>query len=192
MRRNVWGWPADVELDTGIQGRAKFLLTDTALIVADNGSGFGEEQVKAICSLGRSSKGPGTSIGHKGLGFKSVGEITDRPQGISRQASFQLPRSPKSTCPVSSKVMQLAPRLVKPLGTSAQASGFTPGRTNPGDALAATPYGMGMLIAAAIDKGARHVMVAAGGSATADGGLGAVRVVCGGLTRVACRHDRVK
>lgn len=79
----------DAALDSGIMGRAVFLLTQTALIVADNGSGFGEKQVEAICSLGRSSKRPGTSVGHKGLGFKSVGEITDRPQIISLQTSFQ-------------------------------------------------------------------------------------------------------
>ena len=79
----------DASRDTGTQGRAHFLLTDTALIVGDNGSGFGDRQVEAICSLGRSSKGPGESIGHKGLGFKSVGEITDHPQILSALASFQ-------------------------------------------------------------------------------------------------------
>jgi hypothetical protein len=46
-------------------------------------------QVEATCSLGRSSKGPGESVGHKGLGFKSVGEITDHPQIISALTSFQ-------------------------------------------------------------------------------------------------------
>src|SRR6478672_10289950 len=66
----------DAARETGTGGRVRFVLTEKALLVADNGTGFGEEQVKAICSLGRSSKGPGTSIGHKGLGFKSVGEIT--------------------------------------------------------------------------------------------------------------------
>src|SRR6476619_5067233 len=65
----------DAALGAGAQGRTSFLLTETALIVADNGYGFGEKQVEAICSLGRSSKDPGTSIGHKGLGFKSVGEV---------------------------------------------------------------------------------------------------------------------
>ena len=79
----------DASRDTGKRGRARFLLTDTALIVGDNGSGFGDRQVEAICSLGRSSKGPGESIGHKGLGFKSVGEITDHPQIISELASLQ-------------------------------------------------------------------------------------------------------
>ncbi|MDP3968990.1 MAG: DUF3883 domain-containing protein [Nocardioides sp.] len=79
----------DAARETGTSGRATFVLTETALLVADNGTGFGEQQVKAICSLGRSSKGPGTSIGHKGLGFKSVGEITDQPQIISSGTSFQ-------------------------------------------------------------------------------------------------------
>jgi hypothetical protein len=80
---------SDAAVEAGISGRACFTLTETALIVADNGSGFGERQVEGICSLGRSPKAPGAAIGHKGLGFKSVGEITDRPQVVSGQAAFQ-------------------------------------------------------------------------------------------------------
>ena len=82
----------DAAAEASRSGRACFTLTDMALIVADNGTGFGEPQIKGICSLGRSPKGPGTSIGHKGLGFKSVGEITDQPQIISGQALFQFDR----------------------------------------------------------------------------------------------------
>jgi hypothetical protein len=79
----------DAARDAETRGRAHFLLTETALIVADNGFGFGDKQVDAICSLGRSSKGPGEAVGHKGLGFKSVGEITEHPQITSARASFQ-------------------------------------------------------------------------------------------------------
>ncbi|RZU48794.1 uncharacterized protein DUF3883 [Krasilnikovia cinnamomea] len=79
----------DAAVDRNAQGRARFLLTETALIVADDGSGFEDRHVAAICSLGRSSKGPGTAVGHKGLGFKSVGEITDRPQIFSAKTSFE-------------------------------------------------------------------------------------------------------
>jgi len=51
------------------------------------------------------------------------------------------------------------------------------------DAEAASSAGTGELIAAAIDAGARRVMVAAGGSATTDGGLGAIGAIeaAGGL-----------
>lgn len=69
-------------------GAARFVLTEQALLVADQGSGFGVDEVRAICGLGRSSKDPRKSIGYKGLGFKSVGEITDRPQIISKQVWF--------------------------------------------------------------------------------------------------------
>jgi glycerate kinase len=63
------------------------------------------------------------------------------------------------------------------------------------DPVAATTRGTGELIATALDAGARQVIVGAGGSATTDGGLGAVQVLrdCGPLdgsrgplVRVAC------
>lgn len=80
----------DASGDTGTRGHtAKFLLTDTALLVADKGAGFGPSQVRAICGLGRSSKDPRKSIGYKGLGFKSVGEITDDPQVFSQSFGFR-------------------------------------------------------------------------------------------------------
>lgn len=47
------------------------------------------------------------------------------------------------------------------------------------DALAASSYGTGQLIAAAVDAGASSVLVAAGGSATTDGGAGAIRALRG-------------
>lgn len=72
----------------GSAGAARFVLTEQALLVADQGGGFGPEEVRAICGLGRSSKDPRKSIGYKGLGFKSVGEITDRPQIVSQQVRF--------------------------------------------------------------------------------------------------------
>ncbi|HET9600516.1 MAG TPA: glycerate kinase [Acidimicrobiales bacterium] len=47
------------------------------------------------------------------------------------------------------------------------------------DPMAATSHGTGELIAAALDAGARRIIVGMGGSATTDGGLGAVRGVWG-------------
>jgi glycerate kinase len=51
------------------------------------------------------------------------------------------------------------------------------------DALGATTAGTGELIAKAIDQGARTVLVGLGGSATTDGGLGAVEAI-GGVARI--------
>jgi glycerate kinase len=45
------------------------------------------------------------------------------------------------------------------------------------DPMAASTSGTGELIAAALDAGARHVLVGVGGSATTDGGLGALRAL---------------
>ena len=45
------------------------------------------------------------------------------------------------------------------------------------DPIAASTYGTGELISAALDAGARRVLVGVGGSATTDGGLGALRAL---------------
>lgn len=45
------------------------------------------------------------------------------------------------------------------------------------DAVAASTYGTGELIAAAVERGAREIIVGVGGSATTDGGLGALRAL---------------
>jgi glycerate kinase len=65
----------------------------------------------------------------------------------------------------------------------AQASGLW--RLDPGerDPLAASTRGTGELIAAALDSGVREVIVAAGGSATTDGGRGALEALGAHFTR---------
>jgi glycerate kinase len=45
------------------------------------------------------------------------------------------------------------------------------------DAVAATTYGTGELIMAAVDAGARAIYLGVGGSATTDGGVGAIRAI---------------
>jgi len=57
----------------------------------------------------------------------------------------------------------------------ARASGLTlAGGPDGNDPVQATTYGTGELVATALDEGARRVIVAVGGSATTDGGLGCV------------------
>lgn len=47
------------------------------------------------------------------------------------------------------------------------------------DPLSATTRGVGQLVRFALDEGARQVVVGVGGSATTDGGIGAVEAICG-------------
>jgi glycerate kinase len=60
----------------------------------------------------------------------------------------------------------------------AQASGLqVVGGPEGNDPVAASTHGTGELIAAAVDRGAREIVVGVGGSATTDGGLGALRAL---------------
>lgn len=60
----------------------------------------------------------------------------------------------------------------------ATASGLTiAGGPEANDALDATTFGTGELVLAAIEAGARRIIVGVGGSATTDGGLGALRAI---------------
>ncbi|SEO47233.1 glycerate kinase [Trujillonella endophytica] len=52
--------------------------------------------------------------------------------------------------------------------------GLLPGRPDDGTARAASTAGVGRLVAAALDAGARRIVLGIGGSATTDGGAGAV------------------
>ena len=79
----------------GSDERIVFRLTDSALEVSNSGRPLSDEDVAGLCGTGASSK-TGTSgrrrasIGHKGMGFKSVLEITDQPEVISTTIGFRL------------------------------------------------------------------------------------------------------
>src|SRR5207244_8909111 len=49
---------------------------------------FKAKDVESSCTLGRSNKDPRKKLGYKGLGFKSVGELTEQPQVISPPYRF--------------------------------------------------------------------------------------------------------
>lgn len=75
------------------ESRIAFILDDDALWVANSGRELDEADVRGLCGISASSKraGPGkcrASIGHKGMGFKSVLEITDTPEVYSTSISF--------------------------------------------------------------------------------------------------------
>ncbi len=75
--------------------RVVFLVTNDELRIANSGRALTDEDVQGLYGLGAGSKVDSSgkrraSIGHKGLGFKSVLEITAEPVVYSRFYSFKL------------------------------------------------------------------------------------------------------
>lgn len=58
-----------------------------ALYVANDGRPFSPSNFNSLSELGQSDKDPENSIGNKGIGFRSVLEISDSPEIYSREAS---------------------------------------------------------------------------------------------------------
>ncbi len=93
------------------------------------------------------------------LGLRQLNARVSDPLGRQIEASLGL-------APDGAAVVELA-----------SASGLTLVAEGERDAVAASSFGTGELIAAALAAGARTVYIAAGGSATSDGGTGAIRAV---------------
>ena len=79
------------------QDAVSIRLTQTDLWVGNSGRPLDEDDVRGLCGIGASSKGQAigrrrASIGHKGMGFKSVLEITDAPEVFSETFAFRLGR----------------------------------------------------------------------------------------------------
>ncbi|CAG2243868.1 unnamed protein product [Mytilus edulis] len=66
----------------GQMASVKFIMQTDGVTVLNNESGFLEKNIRALCDVGRSTKGKHKFgyIGQKGIGFKSVFRVTDRPE----------------------------------------------------------------------------------------------------------------
>lgn len=86
----------DACADAQRRGAVRFAVSESALIVANEGVPFTPERVRSLVRLGSSPKVPQRgrreTIGYKGIGFTAVFEVTDRPQIISRDVAFELDR----------------------------------------------------------------------------------------------------
>lgn len=65
-------------------GQVSFVLNSSAeqpeLLIANSGRPFRSEDFRGICQLAQSPKDPNESVGNKGLGFRSVLELTTCPE----------------------------------------------------------------------------------------------------------------
>ncbi|KAH9288605.1 hypothetical protein KI387_032722, partial [Taxus chinensis] len=59
-----------------------FILQSTRVVVFNNELGFTAKNIRALCDVGNSTKKGSSAgyIGHKGIGFKSVFQVTDAPE----------------------------------------------------------------------------------------------------------------
>ncbi|KAM6897522.1 uncharacterized protein FYW49_018807 [Xenentodon cancila] len=69
-------------MHNGIVPALAFVVERDCVTVLNNETGFQKENIKAICDVGCSTKGKHKYgyIGQKGIGFKSVFKVTDRPE----------------------------------------------------------------------------------------------------------------
>ncbi len=74
-------------------GRIRIKLTKSYLYCADNGVSIDESGVRALMFSRISPKRGTHQIGRYGLGFKSVLNVTDKPEFFSRNGSFRFDRS---------------------------------------------------------------------------------------------------
>lgn len=80
---------------SGVTPHLALQVTQSRLIVVNNEVGFNDANVKAICSVGASSKSQKKSgyIGEKGIGFKSVFTVSDAPEIHSNGFHFKFDRT---------------------------------------------------------------------------------------------------
>jgi hypothetical protein len=85
----------DNSYGAGVTPHLALSVTPSRLVVVNNEVGFSEANVKAICSVGASSKSKQKSgyIGEKGIGFKSVFTVSDAPEIHSNGFHFKFDRT---------------------------------------------------------------------------------------------------
>jgi hypothetical protein len=99
----------------------RFVRRNGVLLVQNNETGFEEKNVRALCSIGESSKTKAFGyIGEKGIGFKSVFRVSDEPHIISNGFSFRFRREDPATGLgfVVPEWVEEAPDFVDPLLTN--------------------------------------------------------------------------
>ncbi len=74
------------------EGMVRVQVTDRSLLIANTGMPFEESNVRALCRLHVTTKSASKQIGHKGIGFKSVLEITESPEVYSGIFAFGFDR----------------------------------------------------------------------------------------------------
>lgn len=132
----------------------------------------------------RGTASAGDAAGALGAALRSLGHtVTVVPMADGGEGTLEALGGANRTTTVSGPLGDPVEASWRLSGRSAviemaRASGLElVGGPDENDAVSASTYGTGELIAAALDSGANDVVVGVGGSATTDGGLGALRAL---------------
>ncbi len=83
----------DNQYQQAIEPLFRFEIDDRKILVQNNETGFGEDNVRALCDVGKTTKSKRHGyIGEKGIGFKSVFLVTNEPHIYSRGFRFKFKR----------------------------------------------------------------------------------------------------
>jgi hypothetical protein len=69
----------DASKAIGERAKIKIVFSERTLKIYNTGKAFNKEGIFSVCRIGQSEKQGQDFIGHKGIGFKAVKELTDRP-----------------------------------------------------------------------------------------------------------------
>lgn len=81
---------ANKEIET--DGSVFIDLSENTLVISNTGAEFSSQGIKGITRIGKSSKSSQDFIGFKGIGFKSIQEITEEPKIITQYGSVYFDR----------------------------------------------------------------------------------------------------
>lgn len=90
--------PPELALNTAYAASESAMEEGGTLLVINNEAGFKQENVEALCSVGKSTKAKNKLegyIGEKGIGFKSVFAVSQRPHIFSNGYQFCFNKQPE-------------------------------------------------------------------------------------------------
>ncbi len=92
----------DAMSDVDGSQKVRFELDGNTLLVANTGRPVNQKDVRALCTMSYTTKDASgdqeAPIGHKGRGFSSVLDLTERPQVFSKGISFEFDRDRAENC----------------------------------------------------------------------------------------------
>ncbi|MDX6187804.1 DUF3883 domain-containing protein [Flavobacterium sp. Fl-318] len=83
----------DANRELNIDGEIFITILNKTLYISNTGAGFSQKGIEGITRIGKSTKHSQDYIGFKGIGFKSIKEVTENPKIITEHGAVYFDRS---------------------------------------------------------------------------------------------------